>query len=72
MAKNVTIPDLINLAKSAKAPGPILLAIYGVYGGQYAKLFEPPYNDMANWICLASMGIGILLIVIRSIKAAFV
>jgi hypothetical protein len=68
VAKNLTISDLVNLAKSVQAPGPILLAVYGLYGGRYAKLFDAPYRDIASVICLVSMGIGVTLVVVRSIK----
>jgi len=59
---------LVALAKEFRAPGPVLPAIWGVYGGQYAKLFEPPFNAVASWICIAAMVIGLGFIVIRSFR----
>jgi hypothetical protein len=64
-------PDLFELAKQAKAPGPLLLAVLGVYGGQYAKLFDKPFSDVASIICLIAMAVGVLLLAISATRATF-
>jgi hypothetical protein len=41
------------------AAGGLLIAFYGVWGGQYAAKFKPPFDDVASVICVAAMVIGI-------------
>jgi hypothetical protein len=63
--------NLVALATSAKLPGPLLLAVWGVYSGQYAKLFKPPFDDYASEICLVAMIVGAGLVIIASLKSIF-
>jgi hypothetical protein len=63
--------DLVALAKDAKAPRPLLLAIWGLYGGKYAKLFDPPFNDIASGICIFAMAAGIVLLLTIAVRSVF-
>jgi hypothetical protein len=47
------------LQSSQGSPG--LLAVWGLYGGQYAKLFEPSFNEVASWVCIAALVVGFLI-----------
>jgi hypothetical protein len=54
------------------AIGGLILASIGIYGGQYAKQFKSPYDDIASVLCLIAVGVGLsvacTLIVIKSYR----
>lgn len=64
--------DVLELAKRAKgSPLPLLLIASGLYGGQYARLFDKPFSDVASILCVVGAGTGFLLLVILSIRQTF-
>jgi len=67
-AKKLNGDTLLELAKQARAPRPLMLALFGVYGGQFAKLFDAPFNVVASVICLLSMALGVGLLTYLAIR----
>jgi hypothetical protein len=53
------------------AIGGLLLAAVGGYGGQYAAMFKPPYDDYASLICLGAMAAGTVIAAIKIIMSSF-
>ena len=43
------------------ASGACGLFALGVYGGQYAVKFKPPFDDYASWGCLTLMTAGTII-----------
>lgn len=65
------MPDFVGAIKAAgPAAGGLAIAFYGVYGGQYATKFKPPYDDFASGICLIAMVIGIGIATWRTIRSS--
>lgn len=52
--------DLVNLVKAVGRQDlpSAFLAVWGVYGGQYAARFAEPYRGAASILCLLGMIIG--------------
>jgi hypothetical protein len=46
------------LRASGPAAGGLSLALYGVWGGQYAAMFVAPFQYLASAICVAAMLVG--------------
>jgi len=54
----------IELVKSARpAAGSLLIAAGGVYGGQFASKFIPPFDWYASGLCVLAMIIGLTIAV---------
>jgi hypothetical protein len=50
------------------AAGGLAIALYGVWGGQYAAKFKPPIDDFASWVCFAAMIIGLAIATWRAVR----
>jgi hypothetical protein len=52
------LTPLIQIAGKPKGGGGLMLAAWGIYGGQYAKMFPPEHVLIASWVCLIAAVLG--------------
>jgi hypothetical protein len=60
------LSGFVTLIKTAGPnSGALLLAAWGVWGGQYAAKFDPHFAEVAQGICIAAMAGGVLRVVLN-------